>query len=111
MSLAKLKKKYDYRKPPAVIAKPIHDHELKSWQDSAPISRLIVYLNEHGKESGMRLRRYEGRPCLSFDPGITVADMKTGRWQVAMNAVYLMQQASKDMMSITAKGLECHTNQ
>lgn len=109
MSLAKLKEKYDYRKPPANIEQPDlgpeHTHEFKSWQDSAPVSRLSIYMKEHGAAAGIRLCQSNGKPQLLFDPGLGCADIKTERWQIANNATMLMLDAADDLKDLAARGL------
>lgn len=76
--------------PPQIIA------SLDSWKDSAPVMRLSEYLKAH-KDQGIKLCKSNGKPRLIFKPGLGLADMKTERWQVALNAIDLMQTASHDL--------------
>jgi len=87
-----LAKKQDNQSPPP------------SWQDSAPVMRLSEYLKLH-KNEGMKLYQSNGKPCLSFDPGLGLASMKTDRWKIATNAIDLLQDAAGDLERMIATGL------
>lgn len=122
MSLAKLKEKYNplpavennvcEANPPTIHAAPAHNAGcpaertvLNSWQDSAPVSRLLIYMKEHGTAAGIRVCQTNGNPRLTFNPGLVRADMKTERWQIASNAMILMQDAVDDLKDLIARGL------
>ena len=109
MSLAKLKEKYDYRKPQAKIVKPDpepeHTHELKSWKDSAPVSRLIEYL-EMNEDKGMMLYKSDGRVGLKFVPGINREDLNNGRMKIATNTYELLCDAGDDLDVMITQGIE-----
>jgi hypothetical protein len=109
MSLAKLKEKYN---PLQVVPGKISQAQatssnatLTSWQDSAPVSRLSIYMKEHGAAAGIRLCQSKGKPHLTFDPGLGCADMKTERWQIANNTIVLLIDATDDLKYLIANGL------
>lgn len=101
MGLSKLKNAYN---PMAAKANPAdvidinsNQSTLKSWQDSVPVVLLSEYLKKH-KDKGMNLYQTpDGRPGLRFSPGLGLGDMKTERWQIAMNTIELLQDAASDM--------------
>lgn len=79
--------------------------KLTNWQDSAPVVRLFEYIKQHHNE-GMKLSQFEnGRPSLQFDPGLGCADMNTERWQIALGAVELLQNAAADLEQLLTDGL------
>jgi hypothetical protein len=78
---------------------------LESWQDSAPVSRLSIYLKEHGASAGIKLCQSNGKPHLTFNPGLGCADMKTKRWQIANNITALLIDATDDLKYLIDNGL------
>lgn len=86
------------------LSVPSRKHRLQSWQDSAPVSRLIIYLKEHGSSAGIKLRKTNGTPRLSFDPGLGLEDVGTERWRIANNATALLIDAVDDLKYLIAHG-------
>ncbi len=80
-------------------------HSLTSWQDSAPVMRLFEYLKQH-HDRGIKLYQgADGKPSLNFIPGLGLADMKTERWKIAVNAMDLLQEASIDLYQLLKDSL------
>jgi hypothetical protein len=78
---------------------------LQSWKDSTPVVHLSEYLKQH-KDQGIKLyRKYDGRPYLYFEPGLCRTDMKTGCWQIAADAVRLLEDAADDLKYLIANNL------
>jgi len=78
---------------------------LSAWQDSGPVMRLSEYLKQH-QSQGIKLYQSEdGKPSLCFVPGLGLADMKTERWQIALGAVELLQDAADDLNQLLTDGL------
>ena len=75
------------------------------WQDSATISRLLIYLKEHGSAAGIKLCQLNGELGLTFSPSLGCADMKTERWQIAQNAVDLLHAATQDLKIMISRGV------
>lgn len=70
---------------------------LTKWQDSEAVSSLSTCLKEHG-DQGMKLYQLDdGRPALSFTPGLCKADVNTERWQIASMATELLIAAVDDL--------------
>lgn len=87
------------------LAHPSLRVALTSWQDSAPVSRLSIFMKEHGAAAGIRLVQSNGKPHLIFDPGLGCADMKTERWKIVNNITALLIDAVDDLKYLIANNL------
>jgi len=105
MNLEKLKGKYDISKSHDVIDRGPNGREsiLKSWQDSAAVVRLSLYLKKH-KNKGMTLyRKSEHEFALSLNPGLYRHEF--ARWSAVHNAYILMIDAADDLYYLMKNNL------
>lgn len=74
---------------------------LNDWIESVQVILLSEYLKSH---ADIKLCHDNGVPCLSFNPGISKADLANGRWQIAQIAEGLLLDAAADLTELISKG-------
>ena len=75
------------------------------WMSSSKVILLVEYLSNY-QDQGVILYERFGSVGLKFKPGISYADTKNGRAQIAMNMLMLLQDATKDLKAMIADGIE-----
>ncbi|MBW2598592.1 MAG: hypothetical protein JRC60_00465 [Deltaproteobacteria bacterium] len=95
--LEKLKEKYD-----PFVGEKHQDAPLKQWKDSMDVCRLSEFLKIH-KDQGFNLIDIAGKPSLHFKPGLQPEQKE--RWQLANQALDLLQAALPDLQNLISRGL------
>jgi len=75
------------------------------WMTSTSVILLIEYMRKH-QDQGVILYERFGSVGLKFEPGINNADIKNGRAQIAMNLFGLLQDATADLKTMIAAGID-----
>jgi len=84
-------------RPDATIPDP-------TWKDSQAVRLLHFHLKKH-KDDGIFLRiSNDGRPVLQFMPAITGIDADQERFDIAVEARYLLLDALPDLTTMITSG-------
>ncbi|SDU38699.1 hypothetical protein [Desulfobacula phenolica] len=74
-----------------------HHPILERWQDSEPVVMLSAFLKEYNDQGFFLQQTREGKPFLNFNPGLKDSEQDPARWDLALHAAHLMDQARKDL--------------
>jgi len=78
---------------------------LKHWKQSGSVVILFAFLKEYNDQGFFLQQTKEGgKSVLSFDPGLKGKEQDPERWDLALDAGYLMDQARRDLYKLISNG-------
>lgn len=100
-----LNQKYGIVESPAALPEGTEPQGLNDWKDSDPVVMLSAFLKEF-KNYGFALQvTREGKPTLFFTPGLKTQEQDPERWDLALHARYLFDQARADLLDLIHHGM------
>lgn len=74
------------------------------WKDSAPVRRLSYFIKENSAAGFFLQQTRDGKPVLHFDPPLKMKEDDPDRWELAMDALFLFDEARDDLAGLIFNG-------